>query len=105
MWLLKNQIQMIVHYEVKDSFFPQYKEAMDRIIALLPSFGAADIKWQQIESKPFRVVESFLFPTEAHYFALKKLRKSKNHTVFGSLAPFISGGLQKVEYCALKKKL
>lgn len=96
---------MIVYYEVKDSFFSQYKKAMDHIVALLPLFGAEDIKWRQIDSKPYRVVESFLLPTESHYFALKKLRKSKNHTVFGCLDQFISGGLQQVECCALKKEL
>ncbi|MDE3838020.1 hypothetical protein C0966_01195 [Bacillus methanolicus] len=102
---MKNQLQMIVYYEVKDSYFSQYKEAMDHIVALLPSFGAAEIKWRQIDSEPYRIVESFLLPTESHYFALKKLRKSKYHTVFGCLDRFISGGLKQVECCALIKEL
>ncbi|MBT2688831.1 hypothetical protein J7I93_11615 [Bacillus sp. ISL-47] len=98
-------VQMIVQYEVKNSSFSQYQEVMSNVIDMLPAYDAAEINISHYDEDSYMIIESFIVPTESHYFALKKLRKSKKHNVFGSLDPFISGGLAKMDCWALKKQL
>ncbi|GLB59858.1 hypothetical protein [Cytobacillus sp. NCCP-133] len=102
---MKQNVQMIVQYEVKGCSLSQYQAVMDKIIEMLPSYDAADIKVSQYAAGSYKIIESFNVPTESHYFALKKLRKSAKHNVFGSLDPIISGGLAKMDCWALKKQL
>ncbi|WP_026581727.1 hypothetical protein [Bacillus sp. J33] len=102
---MKPKVQMIVQYEVKDSLFSQYQAVMSKVIEMLPSYDAAEIDVSHYDADSYKIIESFLVPTESHYFALKKLRKSKKHNVFGSLDPFLSGGLAQMDCWALKKQL
>ncbi len=102
---MKPKVQMIVQYEVKDSLFSQYQAVMSKVIEMLPSYDAAEINVSHYDADSYKIIESFLVPTESHYFALKKLRKSKKHNVFGSLDPFLSGGLAQMDCWALKKQL
>lgn len=96
---MKTQIQMVIHYEVNETFYPQYKEAIHHIISNLHAFEAYQIQLNESQNK---VIETFLLPTESHYYALKKLRKSKSHSLFGCLDPFIKGGLQHIGCYGLK---
>ncbi|PWW25430.1 hypothetical protein DFO73_11328 [Cytobacillus oceanisediminis] len=102
---MKQNVQMIVQYEVKNTSFSQYQEVISKVIDMLPSYDAAEINISHYAADSYKIIESFIVPTESHYFALKKLRKSKKHNVFGSLDPFISGGLAKMDCWALKKEL
>lgn len=91
---------MIIQYEIKEHSYKQYKEAIGHIISKLPTFEADEIHLNESQNK---VVETFLLPTESHYYALKKLRKSKSHSLFGCLDPFIKGGLQQIGCYGLKR--
>jgi hypothetical protein len=93
MKLMNSQIQMVIHYEVNENCSHQYKEAIHHILSNLHAFEAHQIQLNESQNK---VIETFLLPTESHYYALKKLRKSKNHSLFGCLDPFIKGGLQQI---------
>lgn len=97
---MNSQIQMVIHYEVNETSKLQFKEAIHHILSNLPSFEANHIQINESENK---VVETFLLPTESHYYALKKLRKTKDHSIFGSLDPFIKGGLQQIGFYGIKK--
>jgi hypothetical protein len=90
---------MVLHYEVNENFYQQYKEAIPHIISNLHAFEAHEIQLNESKNK---VIETFLLPTESHYYALKKLRKSKSHSLFGSLDPFIKGGLQQIGFYGFK---
>jgi hypothetical protein len=97
---MNSKIQMIIQYEINESFVQQYKDAMKKVMKNLPSFEANHI---QLSSANNLVTETFLLPTESHYFALKKLRTSKNHSLFGCLDPFIKGGVKQMGCYAFKR--
>jgi hypothetical protein len=96
-------IQMIIQYEVKHNLLEQYREALDRISAMLPEFEADMFSCSQSEQRNL-FIESFYVPTEAHYHALKKLRLSRSHSVFGRLEDFVPGGLDRIGFMAIKQK-
>ncbi|ESU32387.1 hypothetical protein G3A_11765 [Bacillus sp. 17376] len=96
-------IQMIVQYEVKQNLLSQYRETIDKISTMLPDFEADMFSWSQSEERNI-FVETFYVPTEAHYHALKKMRLSRNHSVFGILEDFVPGGLERIGFMAIKQK-
>jgi hypothetical protein len=96
-------IQMIIQYEVKQNLLDQYHEALDGISAMLSDFEADTFSCSQSEQRNM-FIESFYVPTEAHYHALKKLRLSRNHSVFGRLEEFVPGGMECVGFMAIKQK-
>lgn len=96
-------IQMIIQYEVKQSLLGQYREAIEKISAMLPEFEADMFFYSQSEQRNL-FIESFYVPTEAHYHAMKKLRLSRSHSVFGRLEDFVPGGLERVGFMAIKQK-
>jgi hypothetical protein len=96
-------IQMIIHYEVKQSLLDQYREAIEKISVMLPEFEADMFSCSQSEQRNI-FIESFFVPTEAHYHAMKKLRLSRSHSVFGRLEDFVPGGLERIGFMAIKQK-
>ncbi|HYK74921.1 MAG TPA: hypothetical protein VEV44_17645 [Pseudoneobacillus sp.] len=98
---MKSEIQMVIEYEIVESSYQQYKEVIYHILSKLPSFEAEQI---QINETNHKVIETFFLPTESHYYALKKLRKSKSHALFGGLDPYIKGGLQQIGFYGIKTK-
>jgi hypothetical protein len=96
-------IQMIIQYEVKQNLLGQYKEAIESISAMLADFEADMFSCSQDEQRNM-FIESFFVPTEAHYHALKKIRLSRNHSVFGCLEDFVPGGLERIGFMAIKQK-
>jgi hypothetical protein len=96
-------IQMIIQYEVKQNLLGQYREAIEKISAMLPEFEADMFSCSQSEQRNM-FIESFYVPTEAHYHAMKKLRLSRSHSVFGSLEDFVPGGLERIGFMAIKQK-
>lgn len=96
-------IQMIIQYEVKQNLLGQYREAIDKISDMLPEFEADMFSYSQSEQRNM-IIESFYVPTEAHYHAMKKLRLSRSHSVFGRLEDFVPGGLERIGFMAIKQK-
>lgn len=96
-------IQMIIQYEVKQNLLGQYHEAIEKISSMLPDFEADMFSYSQFDQQNF-FVESFYVPTEAHYHALKKMRQSRSHSVFGSLEYIVPGGLEQIGFMAIKQK-
>ncbi|MGA9225129.1 MAG: hypothetical protein WB217_02175 [Mesobacillus sp.] len=96
-------IQMIIQYEVKQSLLGQYREAIDKISDMLPEFEADMFSYSQSDQRNM-FIESFYVPTEAHYHAMKKLRLSRSHSVFGRLEDFVPGGLERIGFMAIKQK-
>lgn len=101
---MKHNVQMIVQYEINQDFSQLYQETMHQIMSMLPKFDAIDIHFQKSDTAPYEIIETFQLPTVAHYHALKKLRTSKKHSVFGTLDEIIPGGLKQMQCWALKKK-
>lgn len=96
-------IQMIIQYEIKQSLLGQYQEALNKISAMLPDFEAKRFSCSQSDQQNM-FTETFFVPTEAHYYALKKLRLSRSHSVFGILDDFVPGGLKELGFIAIKQK-
>ncbi|WP_102261605.1 hypothetical protein [Mesobacillus jeotgali] len=96
-------IQMIVQYEVKQDLLSQYRDTINKISTMLPDFEADMFSCSQSDEQNI-FIESFYVPTEAHYHALKKMRLSRNHSVFGILEDFVPGGLERMGFMAIKQK-
>ncbi|RLQ92375.1 hypothetical protein [Falsibacillus albus] len=90
-------IQMCIRYEVKAYLLPQYHETIKEVAANLSHFDAGHILLHRSNHDPCSVLEMFQVPSEAHFFALKKLRTSREHAIFGSLDSMIDGGVEKME--------
>ncbi|MGD6893406.1 hypothetical protein [Bacillus infantis] len=105
--MMKHEVQMFLQYEVHPADLNLFKSTIEKIAALLPVYEATDISfvYSGAEHEPSFVTETCSLPTEAHYFALKKLRSSCGHSAFGCLDSFIPGGLEEIRFWALKKKL
>ncbi|MDQ0413956.1 MULTISPECIES: hypothetical protein [Mesobacillus] len=95
-------IQMIIQYEIKQNLLGQYLEAIKRISAMLPEFEAKMFSCRLSGEKNV-FIESFFVPTEAHYHAIKKMRLSRGHSVFGILDQYIPGGLDRIGFLAIKQ--
>lgn len=100
-----SSLQIFIEYKVRETEVENYEEIMSEIIAKLPEFSAEKIEWFVSTDQPFLYVEMFQVPTLAHYQALKKLRLSKEHLIFGQLDKFIEGGLEKLNCWAFKTQL
>jgi hypothetical protein len=97
-----NTLQMYIQYEIKESSIEQYQHLMKNILENLKSYDALEIQWLPSSGSQTAYIEIITLPTEAHYHALKKLRKSRQHLLFGMLDDCISGGLNKMDCFALK---
>ena len=102
---MKNSLQIYLEYEIKQNLQPQYKQIMNTIINTLPQYDASNIQWEKSESSSNRYMETFAVPTESHYHALKRLRTSHRHLLFGLLDECICGGLKEIKCIGLKTKL
>ncbi len=102
---MKNSLQIFLEYEIKQNFQPQYKEIMKKILNTLPQYDACNILWEKSEDHSNRYIETYVVPTESHYHALKRLRTSRRHLLFGLLDECICGGLKEIKCFGLKTKL
>lgn len=101
---MKNELHVTFEYEIRADMLNQYEREIPQILSKLSDFDAVEIRWQQYSTNPCRIVENFVLPTTAHYFSLKKLRKSKDHSIFHKLDSFIPGGLKNIESFAIMKR-
>ncbi|WP_175987963.1 hypothetical protein [Bacillus sp. Marseille-Q1617] len=100
---MKKSLQIYLEYEIKHSLHHQYRQIMENILHTLPEYDAMNICWEKSEADSNRYIETFDVPTEAHYFALKRLRTSRRHLLFGLLDDCICGGLKEMTCFGLKK--
>jgi hypothetical protein len=100
---MKKPLHIYLEYEIKQSFHHQYLQIMGNIIQSLPQYDAMNIRWEKSEADSNRYIETFVVPTEAHFYALKRLRTSRCHLLFGLLDECICGGLEEMKYIGLKK--
>ncbi|WP_421383936.1 hypothetical protein ACOJQI_05010 [Bacillus salacetis] len=99
---MNHSLQMYIQYEIKESSIEQYQQLMKNILETLKSYDAVDIRWMPSPGSQTNFIEVITLPTESHYHALKKLRKSRHHLLFGMLDDCISGGLNQMDCFALK---
>lgn len=99
---MSQSLQIFIEYKVKESRVNEYEAIMKAILDTLPEFGASDVQWFVADDQPHLYVEMFKVPTQAHYIALKKLRQSDEHHLFGRIAPLIEGGCEKIHCWAFK---
>jgi hypothetical protein len=99
---MKKSLQIYLEYEIKQSLHHQYRQIMWNIIQSLPRYDAVNIRWERSEGNPDRYIETFTVPTEAHFYALKRMRMSTGH-LFGLLDECICGGLKEMKCIGLKK--
>jgi hypothetical protein len=95
-------LQIFIEYKVIETEVEKYEAVMKEILAKLPEYSAEKIEWFVATDQPFLYVEMFQVPTLAYYQALKKLRKSTEHPVFGQLDHYIEGGLENLNCWAFK---
>lgn len=95
-------LQIFIEYKVKESKLNKYELIMKEVVKKLPEFSAEKIEWFVATDQPFLYVEMFQVPTLAHYQALKKLRKTVDHPLFGQLDDLIEGGLEKLNCWAFQ---
>ena len=99
---MNHSLQMYIQYEIKESSIEHYQQLMKNILQSLESYDAIDIQWLPSPDSSTAFIEVITLPTESHYHALKKLRKSRQHLLFGMLDDCISGGLNKMNCFGLK---
>ncbi|TWI52882.1 hypothetical protein [Halalkalibacter nanhaiisediminis] len=97
-------LQIFMEYKVSEEKVEAYERAMESIIEALPDYGASRIQWYVAEDQPHLYVEMYEVPTSSHYHALKKLRKSHEHTLFSQIIPYIEGGSEKIHFWAFQRK-
>ncbi|MCA1055613.1 hypothetical protein LCM10_11515 [Rossellomorea aquimaris] len=100
---MKNSLQIYLEYEIKQSLQHQYRQIMNSIIQSMPLYDAVNIRWEKSEADENRYIETFVVPTESHYHAIKRLRTSRGHLLFGRLDDCICGGLKEMKCIGLKK--
>lgn len=82
----------------------QYEEAMQRVFRVMSDMGANEFKWSKAGEDEGAAYyrESFLLPTESHYFAMKAFRCSEENHVFHELSQYIDTEAGAVQYVGLK---
>lgn len=99
---MKNTLHIHLEYEIKQNSKPRYKQIMTDIAESLPQYDAFNFHWENAEDDSNRYIETFVVPTESHFHALKRLRMSRRHLLFGLLDECICGGLQEINLICLK---
>lgn len=82
----------------------QYEETMQQVFKVMSDMGANEFKWSRAgeEKGSAYYRESFLLPTESHYFAMKALRCSESNHIFHELSQFIDNEAGSIQYVGLK---
>lgn len=100
---MSNGVKIFLEYRVKKGYDQLYYDAMADITYQLAVYEAEQIEWFLISPSSNRYRETFYVPTESHYYALKKLRKTKYHNIFGFLDDMIEGGVNGIQWIGLSK--
>lgn len=102
--MLTKQLHIFIEYPIKETAIQKYEQTMKSVLCIMKEIGAEDIKWtkQMTKHGVTYYTESFYFPTESHFFALKKFRNSSNHDLFQQLSECIDQKTGKIQYIGLK---
>ncbi|KMJ57660.1 hypothetical protein AB685_15185 [Bacillus sp. LL01] len=101
---MTKQLHIFIQYPIKETVTLQYEETMQRVLRVMRDMGANEFKWAREgdEKGAAYYRESFLLPTESHYFAMKALRCSEENHVFHELSQYIDTEAGAVQYVGLK---
>ncbi|WP_404448747.1 hypothetical protein LG307_05135 [Sutcliffiella horikoshii] len=102
--MITKQLHIFIQYPIKETVTLQYEETMQRVLQAMNQMGANDYSWTKASSEKGAAYyrESFLLPTESHYFAMKALRGSQQSHIFHELSQYIDTEAGAVEYIGLK---
>ncbi|WP_100334007.1 hypothetical protein [Bacillus alkalisoli] len=100
--MCNDQINIAIQYAIQIKDVSQYKNLLIDIQNIMIDLGAENFAVEQfLESKnKVMCVETFRFPSEAHFHALKHIRNTPSHSTFSKLNSLI--GESKIYYVALK---
>lgn len=98
-------LQIFIEYPIKDTVIQKYEATMKNVIGVMKDLGAEEIRWTKISYKNggnTYYTETFLLPTESHYFAMKELRASASDGVFYDLLQCMDTKRGGIKYIGLK---
>lgn len=99
---MNKQLQIFLEYKIDKKKRVSYEQDMKQVLNVMSELEANNIQWFVHATQSDQYVEMFRVPTESHYYALKKIRSSLDHQVFGVLDDYIDGGLNNINYWALR---
>jgi hypothetical protein len=99
---MEKRFTFIIEYNVNENCNEKYEQTMNDITAYLYQYDVEQLQWFTDKVDSTRRIELFTVPSESHYYAIKKMRKAKNHHIFGLLDEIIDGGLNAIRCWALK---
>ncbi|MDQ0215977.1 hypothetical protein J2S13_002399 [Oikeobacillus pervagus] len=82
---MNNSLQMMIQYKIKACAKREYELVVHSMMKELQKFGVENIKFQKDTLFNDEYWEFFKIPTVSHFHALKKIRMSKKHPIFGRL--------------------
>lgn len=101
---MSQYLQIFMEYKIRPEKIAEYERLMEQVIKNLPEYGAYDIQWFIADDQPHLYVEMFKLPTQSHFMALKKIRQSETHHLFGKIAQMVEGGCEKIHCWAFHQK-
>jgi hypothetical protein len=102
--MITKQLHIFIQYPIKETVTQQYEDTMQHVLRVMSGIGANRFQWSKAydEKGATFCTESFLLPTESHYFAMKELRCSPKNPVFHELSQYIDTEAGPVQYVGLK---
>ena len=100
--MCNNQINIVIQYTIHKNDIPQYNKLLVDIKRIMKDLGAKNFTSEQFKQSKNNImcVESFRFPSEAHFHALKDIRNDSSHSTFSKIKSLI--GDREIFYVALK---
>ena len=102
--MCNNQINIVIQYSIQKNDINQYNKLLVDIKSIMKDLGAENFTVEHFQQSRnvFMCVESFHFPSEAHFHALKDIRNDSSHSTFSKINSLI--GDREIFYVALKYK-
>ncbi|MCG1023167.1 hypothetical protein [Sutcliffiella horikoshii] len=102
--MITKQLHIFIQYPIKETVTKQYEATMEQVLKVMHGIGANEFQWSKASEEKGAAYyrESFLLPTESHYFAMKALRCSPENHVFHELSQYIDTEAGPVQYVGLK---
>ena len=97
-----NHINIVIQYTIHKNDLSQYNKLLVDIKSIMEDLGAENFSLEQFQQckRDVLCVESFRFPSEAHFHALKDIRNDSSHSTFNKIKSLI--GEREIFYVALK---
>ncbi|WP_223703451.1 hypothetical protein [Sutcliffiella deserti] len=98
------QLRIFIEYPIKNAVIQKYEDTMSSVHDMMKRMGAENIQWTKSSNQHgitfYR--ESFILPTESHYFAMKELRCTPRNIVFHELSQLIDMEAGSIQFLGLK---